>query len=118
MRLFEIIILAITILSFILFLIQLKKPSWLYLLPSLSLLAFAYHLFFEGARWQMIPLYLLALGLIYFGFRKITHPDYRIPKAITVISLILLLIGAALPITLPVPTFPTKIGRASCRERV
>lgn len=98
------------ILSFILFLIQLKKPSWLYLLPSLSLLAFAYHLFFEGTRWQMIPLYGLALGLIYLGFRKIAHPEFRIPKIITVISVIILIIGAALPIALHVPTFPATTG--------
>jgi len=110
MRLFEIIILAITILSLILFLLQLKKPSWLYLLPSLSLLAFAYHLFFEGVRWQMIPLYGLGLGLIYLGFHKITHSEYRVPKFITIFSLIILIIGAALPIALPVPTFPATTG--------
>jgi alpha-beta hydrolase superfamily lysophospholipase len=110
MRLFEIIILAITILSFILLLIHLKKPTWVYLLPTLNLLAFAYHLFFEGARWQMIPLYMLALGLIYLGFRKITHPEYHIPKTISVIGLIVLIIGAVLPIALPVPVFPTTTG--------
>jgi hypothetical protein len=110
MRLFEIIILAITIISLILLLIKLKKPTWVYLLPSLSLLAFAYHLFFEGVRWQMIPLYVLALDLIYLGFRKITHPEYRIPKFITVFSVIILIIGAALPIALPVPVFPATTG--------
>lgn len=110
MRLFEIIILAITIISLILLLIKLKKPAWVYLLPSLSLLAFAYHLFFEGARWQMIPLYMLALGLIYLGLRKVTHPEYRIPKLITVIGVIVLIIGAALPLFLPVPVFPDTQG--------
>ncbi len=110
MRLFEIIILVITFLSLILLLIKLTKTTWVYLFPTLNILALGYHLFFEGARWQMIPLYVFALGLIYLGLRKVTHPELRIPKLITVISVIILIIGTALPIALPVPVFPTTTG--------
>lgn len=110
MRTFEIIILVITFLSFLLRFFPLKKTTWVYFLPSLNLLAFAYHLFFEGARWQMIPLYVLAITLIPFGIRKVMHPERTPSKSVTVLASILLIIGAALPALLPVPVFPELQG--------
>ncbi|MBE0698943.1 MAG: dienelactone hydrolase family protein, partial [Anaerolineaceae bacterium] len=110
MRLFEIIILAITFLSFLLRILPLKKPTWIYLLPSLNLLAFAYHLFFEGARWQMIPLYILAITFIPIGIRKIIQPERSFKLGFTVLAVVLLLIGGALPALLPIPVFPATQG--------
>ncbi|PKO05858.1 MAG: hypothetical protein CVU41_09540 [Chloroflexi bacterium HGW-Chloroflexi-3] len=110
MRLFEIIILAITFLSFLLRFIPLKKFTWLYLLPTLNLLAIGYHLFFEGARWQMIPLYILAIAFIPMGIRKIIQPAHRFKWGFTILAAILLLIGAALPALLPVHVFPATQG--------
>jgi len=110
MRLFEIIILAITFLSFLLFFFQLKKLPWLYLLPTLNLLAFAYHLFFEGLRWQMIPLYILAIAFIPMGIRKIMQPERSFRLGFAILAAILLLIGGALPALLPVPVFPDTTG--------
>jgi len=110
MRLFEIIILAITFLSFLLFFFHLKKFTWLYLLPTLSLLAFAYHLFFEGLRWQMIPLYILAIAFILMGIRKIVQPERAYKLGFAILTAVLLLIGAALPALLPVPVFPETTG--------
>jgi pimeloyl-ACP methyl ester carboxylesterase len=110
MRLFEIIILAITLLSFLLGILPLKKPSWIYLLPTLNLLAFAYHLFFEGTRWQMIPLYILVIAFIPMGFRKIIQPEHRFKWVVTILAAVLLLVGAALPALLPVPVFPDTQG--------
>ncbi len=110
MRLFEIIILVITFLSFLIRFLQLKKLTWIYLLPTLNLLAFAYHLFFEGARWQMIPLYILAIAFIPMGIRKVMQPEHRFKLGFTILAAILLLVGGALPILLPVPVFPDTTG--------
>ncbi len=110
MRPFEIIILIISFLSFLLLFFQLKKITWVFLLPTLNLLAFAYHLIFEGLRWQMIPLYVLALGLIPFGIRKVMHPELKPSKIVTILATILMVIGVALPISLPVPVFPKPSG--------
>jgi hypothetical protein len=110
MRLFEIIILAITLLSFLLRFLPLKKFTWIYLLPTLNLLAFGYHLFFEGTRWQMIPLYILVIAFIPMGFRKIIQPEHRFKWLVTILAAVLLLVGAALPALLPVPVFPDTQG--------
>ncbi|MBW6473134.1 MAG: acetylxylan esterase [Anaerolineaceae bacterium] len=110
MRLFEIILLAITVLSFLLRFLPLKKPTWIYLLPTLNLLALAYHLFFEGARWQMIPLYILAIAFILMGIRKIMQPERTFKLGFTILAAILLLVGGALPALLPVPVFPATQG--------
>ncbi len=110
MRLFEIIILVITFLSFLLRFLPLKKYPWLYLLPTLNLLAFAYHLFFEGLRWQMIPLYILAIAFIPMGIRKIMRPERQFKLGFTILAAILMLVGGALPTLLPVPVFPATTG--------
>jgi pimeloyl-ACP methyl ester carboxylesterase len=110
MRTFEIIILVITFLSLLLRFVRTDKIAWIHLLPSLSLLAFAYHLFFEGARWQMIPLYVLAVGIIPQAFRKALHPEHKYNQKFTIFGFVILLIGAALPAFLPVPDFPVPQG--------
>ena len=110
MRLFEIIILVITFLSFLLRFLPLKKLTWLYLLPTLNLLTIGYHLFFEGLRWQMIPLYLLAIAFIPMGIRKVMQPVRRFKLGFTILAAILLLVGVALPVLLPVPVFPDTTG--------
>ena len=110
MRTFEIIILTITFLSLLLRFLRTKKAAWIHLLPTLNLLVLGYHFFFEGYRWQMIPLYLLAVGLIPLAFRKITHPEHSFNKIGTILALVFLLVGAALPLFLPVPVFPDTQG--------
>jgi predicted dienelactone hydrolase len=110
MRPFEIIILVITFLSLLLSYRRTEKIAWIHLLPTLNLVALGYHLFFEGARWQMIPLYVLAVVLIPIGIRKVMHPEQYFSKSITILATILLIIGAALPALLPVPVFPEPQG--------
>lgn len=110
MRLFEIIILVITFLSFLLRFLSLKKFTWVYLLPTLNLLALGYHFFFEGVRWQMIPLYVLAVGIIPLAFRKAIHPVHKFNHKFTIFGFVILLVGAALPAFLPVPVFPVPQG--------
>ena len=110
MRTFEIIILVITFLSLLLRFLRIDKFTWIYLLPTLSLLALAYHLVFEGARWQMIPLYVLAVGIIPLAFRKALHPEHKYNQKFTIFGFVILLIGAALPAFLPVPVFPVPQG--------
>lgn len=110
MRLFEIIILVITILSFLLRFLSLKKFNWFYLLPTLNLLALGYHFYFEGSRWQMIPLYVLAVGIVPLAFRKAIHPEHKFSKKLTILGFVILMVGAALPAFLPVPVFPVPEG--------
>jgi dienelactone hydrolase len=110
MRTFEIIILVITFLSLLLRFLRTDKAAWIHLLPTLNLLAIGYHLFFEGARWQMIPLYVLAVGIIPLAFHKAIHPEHKFNQKFTIFGFVFLLVGTALPAFLPVPVFPVPQG--------
>ncbi len=110
MRLFEIIILVITFLSLLLRFLRTDKVVWIHLLPTLNLLALGYHFFLEGARWQMIPLYVLAVGIIPLAFRKAIHPDHTFSDKLTILGFVILVVSAALPAFLPVPVFPVPQG--------
>lgn len=80
------------------------------LLMSAALVA---HLQLEGYRWQMIPLYLVALGLaagdVFYLERKIDWSN-RIVRAL--LGTVGLLLASALPVVLPVPEIPTPGGPA------
>jgi len=110
MRPFEIVITVILLGSFLLRFLKLNKFTWLNLLPLLNLLSIAYHLFLEGARWQMIPLYILSIWIIPFALQRIRYPQ-TLPKIRrTITGLIVLILGASLPILMPVPKFPKPSG--------
>jgi hypothetical protein len=73
--------------------------------------AFFVHVQFEGYRWQMIPLYATALGLVVgdviFIDRKLTWTS-RIGRGLFGLSGLAL--AAALPFILPVPELPAPAG--------
>ncbi len=76
------------------------------LMPTLALLFVCIHLFIEGYRWQMIPLYALTVilsALILFKFD--IHP------AIAYATVLLLAAAVALPTLLPVPKIPAPSGK-------
>lgn len=66
---------------------------------------------FEGFRWQMIPLYLVALGLaigdVFFLDRKLVWSRRLIRGILGTVGLLL---AAFLPVVLPVPEVPTPSG--------
>ena len=71
------------------------------------------HLFFEGYRWQMIPLYALTLILTALPFLGIA-----INPPASYLTLILLAVSTALPILLPVPVIPTPNGPYTVGTRI
>lgn len=110
MRTFEITIIVILFISILLRAFRLEKANWLNMLPLLNLLAITYNFMIEGWRWQMIPLYLMALTFAGLSIRRIQNPQEYSRLRQTVISLLLLLIFSSLPWALPVPSFPTPPG--------
>jgi hypothetical protein len=76
----------------------------------LALAAFA-QLQFEGFRWQMIPLYLVALGLalgdVFYLDRRMAGSSRLLRAILGTIGLVL---AAALPLLLPVPEIPAPSG--------
>jgi predicted dienelactone hydrolase len=103
MRLFEILIpflLAIYLVWFR------PRPLTIQLAPALALLFICVHLFAEGYRWQMIPLYALTVILAALLLFKIDlHPAIAYP------TVILLAAAVALPALLPVPQIPKPSGK-------
>jgi predicted dienelactone hydrolase len=93
-----------------------RKPVFVNLLPAAALVLIAVHLVVEKYRWQMIPLYALALvcfltslpALIRRGggaFRRRSWASVGLA-----LSLLLTALFAAVPVLLPVPTTPAPTG--------
>jgi predicted dienelactone hydrolase len=103
-----------------------KRPRWTAFLPSLVVLLVLIHLVLEGYRWQMVPAYALTALTFLATVRGIMpgadpqgKPSSRGRRALTIIgtilSLLVLIIAAALPALLPVfrlpePTGPYAVG--------
>lgn len=71
------------------------------------------HFVIEGWRWQMIPIYALALIVIALPFLGI---DVKPPASY--LTLILLAVSTALPILLPVPAIPVPNGPYTIGTRI
>lgn len=85
------------------------RPLVIRLAPALALILTLLHLYLEGYRWQMIPIYALTLILVITSLMTLpSQADWR-PLASTLI-LILLLLSTTLPALLPVPKIPTPSG--------
>lgn len=127
MRIFEILILATLLFTFIGFFVpRSKQPRWMAFLPSLIVLLVLTHLVLEGYRWQMVPAYALTAIIFLATLRGImpgadpqSKTSSRKRRALTIIGtvlgLLMLIIAAALPALLPVfrlpePTGPHGIG--------
>jgi predicted dienelactone hydrolase len=127
MRLLEILSLLILYLFvFSIFVKAEKKKRWFYLLPGFSLIIILIHLFVEGQRWQMFPVYLYAVLIFVFTFRNIKRVSKpggkpkiknRLPIHVIngILNILLLIIISLPPLLLPVfklthPTGPYEVG--------
>lgn len=110
MRPFEIIFIVILSASLLIRFYKRDTLRWLNLLPLFNLLVFAYHLFLEGIRWQMIPIYLLSLWLIPFALIRIHQPQKQPKNKWTITGLIVLALSTGLAVLLPVPVLPLPGG--------
>ncbi|HEX6269913.1 MAG TPA: hypothetical protein VFZ43_06745 [Anaerolineales bacterium] len=99
----------------------LKRPPAIRILPTFALVIIGAHAFIEGIRWQMYPLYALAVVMFLLSI-----PDFmkarqeaipRRPLRI-LLSLGLLAVSTALPILLPVPSIPSPSGPYQVGTRI
>lgn len=110
MRIFENLLIVVLFIALLLRSYRWEKTPWVNLFPLTSLLVMGYHFYLEGARWQMIPLYLLALALIPSSIR-LASGSHSVPSSKwTVIFLVFLIVFSLPPVLLPVPVFPPPDG--------
>ncbi len=102
MRLFET---CIPILLAIYLVWKFPRPFQVTLLPAFTVLVLIAHLYSEGYRWQMIPLYALTLMLTVFAYFS-----FDIKPAASYLTIGLLALFIALPTLLPVPAIPNPKG--------
>jgi dienelactone hydrolase len=77
MRPWEVLLAAlVTLAAFSLFVSPGRRYRWMHLLPSSALLLLAVHLLLEGCRWQMVPIYVVAVLLM-----LTTAPNLRLIRA-------------------------------------
>jgi predicted dienelactone hydrolase len=112
MRLIEALILVCCLLLLVWPLLRRTRPRWLDWLPLTAVLLLILHLIFEGYRWQMVPAYVLAAGLVIWALS-----GRKMPLIVGIGGLIWLVVAAALPVLLPVPrplapTGPYAVGTA------
>lgn len=85
------------------------RPLTIRLGPALALLLTLLHLTVEGYRWQMIPIYTLAVLLTISALRRIRSLGDWKPLASS-LGFVLLALSSTLPILLPVPSIPAPSG--------
>ena len=93
-------------------------PGWraLDFLPSAALAAAVLQIFVEGYRWQMLPLYLLAVGLFLFSLSRLLGRRPPVQRSsgksalLAAGGLLLTAMAAALPILFPIPQAPALTG--------
>lgn len=106
MRFFEIALIALLSLRTLAFLTPLARLRLGF--SIMAILAIVTHLFIEGWRWQMIPLYVLAAILFLVDFSQIQNHKRQLWAFL--ICLPILLVMMAVPIILPVPKLPKPTG--------
>lgn len=93
------------------------RPLVVRLIPAVALLLIVIHLFTEGYRWQMLPIYVLTAILLISSLLKLQSATDWKPLA-SYLTFILLLLATALPILLPVPVIPTPSGPYKVGTRI
>jgi predicted dienelactone hydrolase len=79
-------------------------------LVGASGLCLVVHLFIEGYRWQMLPVYATVMGLAVTYLRARRNEEKRFRHAGLILAPAGLILGAALLLLLPVPRFPRPDG--------
>jgi hypothetical protein len=122
MRTFEILLLLILYLFvFSIFVKVEKRNRWFHLLPGFSLILILVHLFVEGQRWQMLPIYLYTVLLFAFTIKNIKlvqkprdkskNKDRLSIRVVSgILSILLLIVISMPPLLLPVFKLPTPTG--------
>jgi pimeloyl-ACP methyl ester carboxylesterase len=112
MRTFEIILAFLLAIRIIL--IPLRGARWLEFIPFAAVVIWGAHIEFEGYRWQMIPLYVVMLGMVINGLRHYsTQREYAVSRwawGKTIGMLVILGIAILFPVLLPVPQTPPPTG--------
>lgn len=80
-------------------------PLLVQLLPTLALIAMAFHVTIEGYRWQMIPIYVLTAIV---SARSLLGMEFR--RLGSFLTLVLLAVSTVLPVLLPVPAISASDG--------
>lgn len=112
MRLFEIMLILFMTASFALPLALRRVERWMLLVDASIILLLIIHLFIEKYRWQMVPLYVLA---VLVGLAALFGPATsaglgRWRAAGSIAGLIVLIPATALPYLFPVPMVPEPTG--------
>ena len=93
-----------------------SRPLWLEILPAATVVSALIQLLVEGYRWQLVPIYTIALILLLFSFKKpkkIFGNLFKKSWSIVIIwllALIVLIVAFSIPILLPVPKLPEASG--------
>ena len=93
------------------------RPRLVIALPALALVTLLLHLFTEGQRWQMIPLYTFTVITFLISIGAYLHPTQIAAPHLTgwslaghIFTLFLLAVATAVPSLLPVPTLARPTG--------
>jgi dienelactone hydrolase len=94
-----------------------SRPTAIAALPALALALILIHLLTEGARWQMFPIYALAVIIFLAGLPALIHAGPVTPAGVRgwplvrlVLGLLLLAVCTLIPVLLPVPTLLAPTG--------
>lgn len=117
MRIFEILVISLLFISFITSRLLKGKRKPFYLVSSLVTGALSlFQVFIEGYRWQMVPAFIFAIGLIIHSLLRVRSDkeflfNNKVLRSIMFGFLALVLIGSLIfPLLLPVPPLPKPNG--------
>ncbi|MFC2065375.1 hypothetical protein ACFLXB_09810 [Chloroflexota bacterium] len=93
-----------------------SRPRWLDFLPVVTVLSAILQILVEGYRWQMVPIYAIALILLIFSFKipeqfignQLKKPWQK--SIVWLLAVIILIAAFSLPILLPIPRLPEASG--------
>lgn len=118
MRIFEILTIVGSLGLLIEWVLTKRSPILKLVLSAAILISLVLHLITEGARWQMIPVYILVaiflIGAVWSRLRPTANDTGKrklLPRILGgVLGLLLLVIATAVGVLLPVPKFPVPSG--------
>jgi predicted dienelactone hydrolase len=119
MRIYEILVVAFDVPILLFGIARRPWPVWMNGCVVLALVAFLVHVMFEGARWQMIPAYLVCSGLGVYCLTDLSHRNHlNLIASLGAMTLLLssALLATVLPVfSLPAPNGPYAIGTVTRR---
>lgn len=116
MRPLEIGLLILIFISIVEPVLSFRKPRWVVYLSAITLIVALAQVLIEGYRWQMLPVYILALVVFVLNVKRMMQtpgePSRVRPRTMVgaVLGLILLILVTLPPILFSVPGLPTPGG--------